>query len=82
MLLWNRIFMTILFSIFASILLFNVKNHSNISPYIIIPLIASLLTKYSVGDWDKGFQWSVLDIYYWISVVGSSYGTIYYLNRV
>jgi hypothetical protein len=81
MFLWIRILTTVLFSIFASILLFNVKNQSNFSPYIIIPLIVALLTKYSIGDWDKGFQWTILDIPYWICIIGSSYGVIYVLSN-
>jgi ACR3 family arsenite efflux pump ArsB len=80
MLLWIRILTTVLFSIFASILLLNVKNQSNFSPYIIIPLIVALLTKYSIGDWDKGFQWTILDISYWICIIGSSYGVVYLLT--
>jgi hypothetical protein len=80
MLLWIRILSTVLFSILATILLFNVKNQSNLSPYIIIPLLVALLTKYSIGDWDKGFQWSTLDISYWICIIGSSYGVIYVLS--
>ena len=81
MLLWIHILTTLLFSICASILLFNIKNQSNFSSYIIIPLIVAALTKYTIGDWDKGYQWSLLDILYWISVIGSSYGVIYLLSN-
>jgi hypothetical protein len=81
MLLWIHILTTLLFSITLSILLFNVKNQSNFSSYIIIPLIVAALTKYTIGDWDKGYQWSLLDILYWISVIGSSYGVIYLLSN-
>ena len=77
---WIRILTTVLFSIFASILLLNVKNQSNFSSYIIIPLIVALLTKYSIGDWDKGFRWTILDIPYWLFIIGSSYGIVYLLS--
>ena len=81
MILWIRILYTIVFSIFASILLFNIKNRSNISSYIAIPILVALLTKYILGDWDKGFQWSFLDIPYWISIIGSSYSVVYILTN-
>ena len=79
--LWIHILITVLFSICMSILLFNIKNQSNFSSYIIIPLIVALLTKYIIGDWDKGYQWSLLDIPYWISIIGSSYGVVYLLSK-
>jgi len=67
-----RILMTLLFSSVVTILLFFVENRSNLPSIIMIPLIASLLTKYALGDWDNGFQWSLLDIAYWASIVGTS----------
>jgi hypothetical protein len=45
-----------------------------------IPIIVSLLTKYVFGDWDKGFQWSLLDLAYWLSILGTSCGTLYFLS--
>jgi hypothetical protein len=78
--LYQSILTTLLFSIFASILLVNIKNQSNFPSYIMIPLIVALLTKYTLGDWDKGFQWTILDIPYWVSIIGSSYGVIYWLS--
>jgi hypothetical protein len=81
MLLWIRILITVLFSIFVSILLFNVKNQSNFSPYVMIPLIVASLTKYTLGDWDEGYKWTILDIPYWASIIGSSYGVVYVLSN-
>lgn len=71
-----RVFITLLFSSAVTILLFFVENRSNLPSIVMIPLIASLLTKYVLGDWDKGFQWSLLDVAYWMSVIGTSYATI------
>ena len=68
-----RVILTLLFSSIATILLLFVENRSNLPSIVMIPLIVSLLTKYALGDWDKGFQWSLLDIAYWISVLGTSY---------
>jgi hypothetical protein len=67
-----RILMTLLFSSVVTILLIFVENRSNLPSIVMIPLLASLLTKYALGDWDKGFQWSLLDIAYWASIVGTS----------
>ena len=38
-----------------------------------IPILASLLTKYVLGDWDTGFQMTFSDVAYWSSILGSSY---------
>ena len=67
-----RILMTLLFSNLATILLLFVENRSNLPSIVMIPLLASLLTKYALGDWDNGFQWSLLDVAYWASIVGTS----------
>jgi ACR3 family arsenite efflux pump ArsB len=64
-----------------SILLFYVENRSNFPSYIIIPLIVAALTKYTIGDWDEGFKWTILDILYWFSIIGSSYGVVCVLSN-
>jgi hypothetical protein len=79
--LWIRILYTIIFSIIATIVLFNIENSSNFSSFIMIPLIVALLTKYILGDWDSGFRWTMLDIPYWITIVGSSYIVIYMISQ-
>lgn len=71
---------TILFSMIVSILLFFVENRSNLPSVLMIPVLVSLLTKYVLGDWDKGFQWSLSDIAYWASIFGTSYATIHVLD--
>jgi len=63
---------TLLFSSLMTILLFFVENRSNLPSVFMIPLIVSLLTKYVIGDWDKGFQWSLSDLIYWSSIIGTS----------
>ena len=74
------ILMTIVFSMIVSILLFFVENRSNLPSALMIPALVSLLTKYVLGDWDKGFQWSLSDIAYWGSIFGTSYVTIRVLD--
>ena len=76
-----RILYTIIFSVIATIVLFNIENSSNLSSFIMIPLIVALLTKYILGDWDSGFRWTMLDIPYWITIVGLSYGVIYMISQ-
>lgn len=56
-------------SVFLTILLLFIKNESNFSDYIIIPLITSLVIKYTFGDFDIGYQWSKSDIFYWVILI-------------
>lgn len=68
---------TIVFVLLSTLILSFVKNKSNFSEYLMIPLIVSLLTKYVMGDWDKGYQWSINDLYYWVSLVSVSLLTLF-----
>lgn len=53
------------------------KNMSNLSPYIIIPIITALTAKYFIGDIDQGFTFSIYDILYWGILLASSAITIF-----
>ena len=77
----NKHIYTILFVIIASLILANFTNRSNFPKVIMIPLIVGGLTKYVVGDWDKNFQWSYIDVFYWISTIGTSFLTIVLFKR-
>lgn len=79
--LWIRIIYTILFSIIATIVLFNIENRSNLSSFIAIPFIVALLTKYILGDWDRGFRWTILDVPYWLTIIATSYCVIYMISN-
>jgi hypothetical protein len=59
-------------SVFLTILLLFIKNESNFNDYIIIPLITSLVIKYTFGDFDIGYQWSKSDIFYWVILIVTS----------
>lgn len=72
---------TLIFVCFCSIFFLSIPNKSNFPTIIYIPLLVSLLTKYVVGDWDKNFQWSYVDFFYWISTIGTSFLTIILLKR-
>jgi len=71
-----HVVISLLFPIFATIVLFFIENRSNLPAEVMIPIIVSLLTKYVLGDWDKGFQWSFSDVAYWASLLGTSYGIV------
>ena len=69
----NKIIISCLLSILLSVIFYYIPNKSNYSKYIMIPLIVILLIKYTMGDWDKGYSWSFMDILYWIIIIVTSY---------
>ena len=62
--------------IVASLVLCMIPNRSNIPDELIIPLIAALVSKLAVGDWDPGYQWSVVDLVYWPVLLLTAYVTV------
>jgi hypothetical protein len=75
-----RIITTLLFVVLTTTLLFFVENRSNIPSVIIIPILVSILTKYMLGDWDRGFRFTLIDIFYWVSILTASYATLIILD--
>ena len=71
---------TILLSFTLSIILSILPNKSNFPKILMIPIIVSLLVKYILGDWDDGYTWSHIDLYYWISIISTSYITVFVYN--
>ena len=71
---------TLLFVVFATVLLTLFSNKSNFPRFVMIPLIVGLLTKYLMGDWDLGYSWTRYDIAFWASVIGTSLATLFVLN--
>ena len=67
---------TILFAILVTFSLSFVKNQSNIPSNIVIPILVALLAKYTLGDWDKGYVFTTTDIFYWITILLTSYLTL------
>ena len=72
----NEYIYTLIFAAFITILFLFIKNKSNFPTVIVLPLLVAAITKYVMGDWDKGYKWSVMDLYYWILIVCVSYFTI------
>ena len=55
---------TILVVIILSILFSFVENKSNFPNIVMIPIIVGSITKYILGDWDTGYDWTLSDIFY------------------
>ena len=68
-----KILSTLVFVILCSKLLSFIKNKSNFPKKYIIPILVAGLTKYCIGDWDKGYTWSLMDILYWMIIIVTSY---------
>ena len=75
----HKIAATLLFAIAATWLLTYIHTRSSV---LFIPAIVALLTKYTLGDWDYGYAYTYLDIFYWVSIVGVSYGSLKFLRKV
>lgn len=56
-----------------SYILKNIKNRSNFKKEYIIPLIALVVSKYVVGDFDMGYTWTTIDIFYVLYTLTISY---------
>jgi len=57
----------------VSYILTNVQNRSNFRKEYVIPLIALLMTKYIVGDFDMGYTWTLNDVVFVSYVLLLSY---------
>ena len=79
---YNNWIKNILLVIVTTLFFLSFPNKSNLSLYIIIPVITALQAKYLLGDLDKGYQWSVSDIIYWISLYSSSVVTIWIYKTI
>ena len=65
-----------------TIFILQFKNKSNISPYIIVPIITALTAKYFIGDFDQGFSFTPADIFYWVLLFVSSIVTIFLFEKM
>jgi hypothetical protein len=68
----QQILTTILLTVIITYILLQIPNNSNFSSVYIIPVITALIVKYVLGDWDRGYQWSLSDVVYWLSIIGTS----------
>jgi len=77
----NKIYKIILTSIILTTLFYFIPNKSNFNKYYMIPLITSLIIKYSLGDLDIGYTFTYKDILYFIGIISVSMITIYLLTK-
>lgn len=82
---WRKIIkislIAIFLSIFLSILFFYIPNKSNFSKKYIIPIIVSLIIKYSIGDLDINYTYTISDLYYWFIILFIPYIVVIYLDK-
>ncbi len=75
-----KIFKILLFVLILTIFFYYIPNKSNFPKKFIIPIIVALITKYSLGDLDKGYVYTISDIYYWGFILLVPYLIIVYLD--
>ncbi len=76
----EKIIIIIFFTSLITLLFLTIENKSNFSKKIIIPILVALITKYSFGDFDKGYQYTISDIYYWILILFIPYMIVTYFE--
>jgi hypothetical protein len=65
----KKILYTIIAVIIITCILNYIPNKSNFPKIVIIPILTAGLIKYSLGDWDKGYTWSIYDLFYWLFIL-------------
>jgi hypothetical protein len=78
---WKQIVIISIFAAFLTLLFFNIPNKSNFPKKYMIPIMVSLIIKYSLGDLDRGYSYTVSDIYYWFIILFIPYAIVLYLER-
>ena len=68
-----KLFWISVVNIIGTIIFTQIPNKSNFPMEYIIPIIMSLIIKYSIGDLDKGYRWSYSDVFYWAYILVLSY---------
>ena len=63
---YKQIIVTILFGIIGAIIQ---SPKSNIHPLLGAVLLGSFMSKSLYGDWDRGYNWTISDIFYWIATI-------------
>lgn len=78
---WAKIIFISLIALILTLLFLNIPNKSNFPKKYIIPIIVSLVIKYLFGDLDKGYTYTISDIYYWLIILLVPYIVIIYLEK-
>ena len=77
----NKIYISIFLTLLFTTILYFIPDKSNYSKYFMIPLMIVLFIKYIYGDWDKGYIYTIKDIYYYFILVLTSMINIYLLKK-
>jgi hypothetical protein len=77
---WKKVSVTAFVVVILSIGMTIIPNKSNFPTVYVVPIIVALLTKYILGDWDKGYTWTRSDIWYWSFIFAVSYATIFVMG--
>ena len=77
----NKIYISIFLTLLFTTILYFIPDKSNYSKYFMIPLMIVLFIKYIYGDWDKGYIYTIKDIYYYIIIILTSILNIYLLKK-
>ena len=78
----KKILLTIISTIITTIFYYFIPNKSNISKYYIIPILVVFIVKYVLGDWDKGYSYTYIDLLFLLSIILFSSSTIYILDKL
>lgn len=77
-----KILLILIAAIVMTFIFLHIPNKSNFPSYVMIPLIVSLIIKYSMGDLDRGYQYTVSDIYYWAIILLVPYAIVVYGGKL
>ena len=78
---WKQLVIISILAVFLTLLFFYIPNKSNFPKKYMIPIIVSLIIKYSIGDLDKSYSYTVSDVYYWFMILFIPYAVVLYLER-
>lgn len=79
---WQKIIIILFFTSIVTLFFLNLPNKSNFPNKLMIPILVALLTKYLIGDLDKGYQYTISDIYYWFLILFIPYIIVIYFENV
>lgn len=78
---WEQLVIIFVLAVFLTLLFIYIPNKSNFPKKYIIPIMVSLIIKYSLGDLDKGYNYTISDICYWFMILFIPYAIVQYLER-
>ena len=77
----NKLLLLSFVALILTVVIFYIPNKSNFPKQIMIPIIVSLIIKYLFGDLDKGYKYTIYDVYYWFTILFIPYITVLYLEN-